>query len=77
MEADDPTAAYMLQAGARVCKCLGPDFLPYMELVMPQLLSTAAQQPDVSVTQADAEDEGEEDDDEDVSLCSCRPRLRQ
>ena len=37
VEADDPTAAYMLQAGARVCKCLGPDFLPYMELVVNSL----------------------------------------
>ena len=58
----------MLQAGARVCKCLGPDFLPYMELVMPQLLSTAAQQPDVSVTHADADEDGEEDEDEDVTV---------
>ena len=59
----------MLQAGARVCKCLGPDFLPYMDLVMPQLLQTAAQQPDVSVTPADEDDAGDEDDDDDVSPC--------
>ena len=66
MEPDDPTGAYMLQAGARVCKCLGPDFLPYMDLVMPQLVQTASQQPDVSVTPAD-EDDAEDDDDDDVS----------
>ena len=75
VEADDPTAAYMLQAGARVCKCLGPDFLPYMELVMPQLLTTAAQQPDVSVTQADADDDDNDDDeDEDVRPPAQAPR---
>ena len=30
-EPDDPTGSYMLQAWARLCKCLGKDFLPYME----------------------------------------------
>ena len=28
---DDPTSSYMLQAGARICKCLGEEFLPYMQ----------------------------------------------
>ena len=29
---DDPTSSYMLQAGARICKCLGEEFLPYMQV---------------------------------------------
>ena len=32
MDDDDPTSSYMLQAGARICKCLGDEFLPYMEV---------------------------------------------
>ena len=39
LEADDPTAAYMLQAGAHVCKCLGPEFLPF-KAVKPVVLVT-------------------------------------
>lgn len=29
------------QAGARICKTLGSDFLPYLQLVMPPLLAAA------------------------------------
>lgn len=38
-----------LQAGARLCKALGPEFLPYLGVVMPPLLKTAALEPDVKV----------------------------
>ncbi|KAE8684056.1 ARM repeat superfamily protein isoform 2 [Hibiscus syriacus] len=41
MEPDDPTTSYMLQAWARLCKCLGQDFLPYMSVVMLPLLQSA------------------------------------
>ncbi|KAG8062221.1 hypothetical protein GUJ93_ZPchr0003g18203 [Zizania palustris] len=41
MEADDPITSYMLQAWARLCKCLGQDFIPYMSVVMPPLLQSA------------------------------------
>lgn len=37
------------QAGARLCKALGPEFLPYLNIVMPPLLKTAALEPDVKV----------------------------
>ena len=52
------------QAGARICKALGQDFLPYLALVMPPLLAAAQLKPDVVVR--DSLDEGgdEEDDDE-------------
>ncbi|KAG2546633.1 hypothetical protein PVAP13_9KG037200 [Panicum virgatum] len=66
MEADDPITSYMLQAWARLCKCLGQDFLPYMSVVMPPLLQSAQLKPDVSVTSAGPEDEIGESDDEGV-----------
>lgn len=49
LEPDDPTSSYMLQAGARLCKCLGPEFLPYLSIVMPPLLKSAQLEPDVKV----------------------------
>ncbi|XP_062212132.1 uncharacterized protein LOC133913097 [Phragmites australis] len=62
MEADDPITSYMLQAWARLCKCLGQDFLPYMSVVMPPLLQSAQLKPDVSVTSAGTDENGESDD---------------
>ncbi|KAF3337785.1 Importin-5 [Carex littledalei] len=41
MEADDPATGYLLQACMRLLECLGRDFLPYMELVIPPLLQSA------------------------------------
>uniref|UniRef100_A0A0D9VXV9 TOG domain-containing protein n=1 Tax=Leersia perrieri TaxID=77586 RepID=A0A0D9VXV9_9ORYZ len=66
MEADDPITSYMLQAWARLCKCLGQDFLPYTSVVMPPLLQSAQLEPDVSVTSAGPEDENGESDDDGV-----------
>ncbi|CAL0323404.1 unnamed protein product [Lupinus luteus] len=63
LESDDPTASYMLQAWARLCKCLGQDFLPYMGFVMPRLLQSAQLKPDVTITSADSDAEFDEDDD--------------
>eukprot|EP00249_Psilotum_nudum_P013400 c24308_g1_i1 orf=266-3634(-) len=56
LEDDDPTISYMLQAWARLCKCLGQDFLPYMSVVMPPLLHSAQLKPDVTITDADDSD---------------------
>ncbi|KAD4384200.1 hypothetical protein E3N88_24368 [Mikania micrantha] len=64
METDDPTTSYMLQAWARLCKCLGQDFLPYMSVVMPPLLQSAQLKPDVVITSADSDNEIDESDDE-------------
>ncbi|KAJ4724033.1 importin-5-like [Melia azedarach] len=64
METDDPTTSYMLQAWARLCKCLGQDFLPYMSVVMPPLLLSAQLKPDVTITSADSDNEIEDSDDE-------------
>ncbi|KAL5976762.1 Importin-5 [Asimina triloba] len=74
-EADDPTTSYMLQAcflsvallaWARLCKCLGQDFLPYMSVVMPPLLQSAQLKPDVTITSADSDDDIDESDDESI-----------
>lgn len=60
LDPDDPLASYMLQAGARICKALGEEFLPYLEVVMPPLLHSARLQPDVTVAEAsdDEDDDG-------------------
>lgn len=42
-DSDDPTFSYTLQAGARLCKCLGDEFLPYMDAVMPPLIKAAGE----------------------------------
>ena len=73
LESDDPLASYMLQAGARICRTLGQDFLPYLPLVMPPLLAAAQLKPDLMVKdseEVDLEDDDEEDDDdEEVRWC--------
>ncbi|XP_057546144.1 uncharacterized protein LOC130825114 [Amaranthus tricolor] len=66
MENDDPTTSYMLQAWARLCKCLGQDFLPYMSVVMPPLLHSAQLKPDVTITSADSDIDIDESDDESI-----------
>lgn len=66
LETDDPTSSYMLQAWARLCKCLGQDFLPYMNVVMPPLLLSAQLKPDVTITSADSDADIDESDDESI-----------
>ncbi|KAH7435426.1 hypothetical protein KP509_06G064500 [Ceratopteris richardii] len=66
LDDDDPTTSYMLQAWARLCKCLGQDFLPYMSIVMPPLLHSAQLKPDVTITDADDSDDDIDSDDESV-----------
>lgn len=53
----------LLQAWARLCKCLGQDFLPYMSVVMPPLLQSAQLKPDVTITSADSDADIDDDDD--------------
>ena len=66
LDADDPRANYMLQAGARLCKCLGSEFIPYLGVVMPSLLRSAQLKPDVNVADAGSDDEDDDDDDDEV-----------
>ena len=58
LESDDPQVSFLLQSWARICRCLGMDFVPYLPLVMPPLLESAKIAPDVKIT--DAEEETEE-----------------
>lgn len=69
LDPDDPTSSYMLQAGARLCKCLGDEFLPYLGLVMPPLLAAAQLKPDVHITDADSDADDADDDEEVLDLC--------
>lgn len=62
-DADDPTFSYTLQAGARLCKCLGEEFMPYLDVVMPPLLAAASEENYYEVTNEDDEADEEEDDD--------------
>ncbi len=80
LDPDDPTGSYMLQAGARFCKCLGSEFLPYLPMVMPQLIQSASLSPDVTVREQDDDGEDiqeEDEDDEEVRaasrLCNALP----
>ena len=52
------------QAWARICKCLGQEFLPYMSVVMPPLLHSAQLKPDVTITSADSDIDFDQSDDE-------------
>ena len=55
-----------LQAWARLCKCLGAEFLPYLPTVMPPLLHSADLKADLKVFNAD--EAGEHDDDDDYEV---------
>ncbi|KAM3294671.1 hypothetical protein ACQJBY_037513 [Aegilops geniculata] len=76
MEADDPITSYMLQAWARLCKCLGQEFLPYMSVVMPPLLQSAQLKPDVSITSAGEDGESDDDGVETITLGDKRIDIR-
>ncbi|CAI5473246.1 unnamed protein product [Closterium sp. Yama58-4] len=66
MEDDDLTMSYMLQAWARLCKCLGAEFLPFMHVVMPPLLHSASLKPDVTISDIDDDTANDDDDDDSV-----------
>ena len=61
-EDDDPTVQYMLQAWTRLCKCLGEEFVPYLEIVMQPLLKSANLKADVIITNKDGDGEEEEEE---------------
>ncbi|KNC80456.1 hypothetical protein SARC_07181 [Sphaeroforma arctica JP610] len=53
MEADDPQIQFFMSAWARICKILGPEFIPYLPSVMPLLLKNAQLTPDVALVDPD------------------------
>ncbi|KAJ3075622.1 hypothetical protein HDU98_007434 [Podochytrium sp. JEL0797] len=56
-EDDDPVASYLLVAWARVCKVIGVDFVPYLSVVIPPLIASAAVKPDMAVLDSDESEE--------------------
>ena len=48
-EDDDPQASYLLHCWGRMCRILGPDFLPYLPAVMPPLLELAKAKADIQL----------------------------
>jgi len=54
LEPDDPQVSFLLQSWARVCRCMGQDFVPYLQYVMPPLLVSANISPDITISDADS-----------------------
>ncbi|CAG78228.1 armadillo-type protein [Yarrowia lipolytica] len=54
---DDPCQSHLVLAWSRICKLLGRDFMPFLDVVMPPLLRAASAKPDINLI----EDEGEVD----------------
>jgi len=55
LDPDDPQISFLLQAWARICKALGHEFIPYLEIVMPPLLASAKLDPDLTISDEEAE----------------------
>ncbi|KAI9597109.1 importin subunit beta-3 [Syncephalis fuscata] len=55
VDSDDPQSYYLLQSWARICKVLGADFAPYLQVVLPPLMRSAQLKPDFTIV------DGEED----------------
>lgn len=58
---DDPQAFYLMQAYARICRCLKAGFIQYMPHVMPDLLKAARQKPDIQVREVPEDDDDQDD----------------
>lgn len=52
-DADDPQSSYLLHCWGRMCRILGPDFIPYLPAVMPPLLEVASAKADVQILDDD------------------------
>lgn len=63
VDADDPQSQYLLHCWGRMCRVLGPDFVPYLPGVMPPLLSVAAAKADIQLLDDEAQiDQVEQDE---------------
>ncbi|KAJ3252863.1 Importin-5 [Boothiomyces macroporosus] len=60
---DDPQNSYLLSAWARLCKVMGTDFAPYLEIVLPPLLKSVEIKP--KMVAFDADEAGDEYNEED------------
>ncbi|PSR77228.1 armadillo-type protein [Coniella lustricola] len=52
-EADDPQAQYLMHCWGRMCRVLGPEFLPFLPNVMPPLLELAKANADIQLLDDD------------------------
>lgn len=59
---DDPQSFYLMQAYARICRCLKSAFIPYLPHVMPRLLHAASQKADITILGITDEDDQQDDD---------------
>uniref|UniRef100_A0A7S2ZHW7 Importin N-terminal domain-containing protein n=1 Tax=Rhodosorus marinus TaxID=101924 RepID=A0A7S2ZHW7_9RHOD len=57
LDPDDPQSYYLMQAYARICRCMKKDFIPYLRVVMPPLLEAASIKPEIEVMSALADEE--------------------
>jgi len=46
---DDPQESYLLHCWGRMCRVLGPDFIPYLQAVMPPLMKLAQAKADIQL----------------------------
>lgn len=46
---DTQLCHYLIATWAKVCQAMGPEFEPYLPVVMPTLLATASAKADISV----------------------------
>ncbi|KAF1987616.1 putative importin beta-3 subunit [Aulographum hederae CBS 113979] len=52
-DADDPQASYLLHCWGRMCRVLGPDFVPYLPAVIPPLSELASTKADIQLLDDD------------------------
>lgn len=66
LEVDDPVKSYLEQGWGRICKLIGSDFLEFIPLVLPPLLSSAKAAQDISLLEEDQAEEFSNNDEWDV-----------
>ncbi|PHT99851.1 hypothetical protein BC332_29639 [Capsicum chinense] len=60
-EVEDPTRSLLLQAWGRLCKGLGADFLPYLNIVMPFVLKSVRLTSDLGVSNSSDTDDSDDE----------------
>ena len=73
-EADDPQSNYLLHAWGRMCRVMGPEFLPYLPKVMPALIEMASAKADIQMID-DEEEAAKFQDDDGWELLSLRGKF--
>ncbi|CDK25386.1 unnamed protein product [Kuraishia capsulata CBS 1993] len=63
---DDPVKTYLEQGWARICVIIGHDFLPYLPLVLPSLITTGEATQSISVVEEDEYDDYTQNEEYDV-----------